>query len=219
MAEWTLYEGDCLEVMRGMQNNSVDVIVTDPPYGVNYDTGETFMPGEFANVLPLALPELYRILRPDGAIFVFSSSRNLADWALRFQIYFKLQNILVWDKEKDSGCWSPSSFAFQYEPILFGLKGKRKLTARFSDVIRCKPPRGRERVHPTQKPVDLCRILIRSVARPGMLVYDPFAGSGTTLVAAYKEGVDSIGSELNPEYCNIIRQRMAALQQPLPLAE
>src|SRR5690554_649488 len=78
---------------------------------------------------------------------------------------------------------------------------------------------GRERTkHPTQKPLSLMSWLVRLVVPIGGTVLDPFAGSGTTLLAAVTEGRNAIGIEREPEYCDIIRKRMAAVQQPLPLA-
>src|SRR5690606_29401304 len=76
-----------------------------------------------------------------------------------------------------------------------------------------------ENNHPTVKPIKLMRYLCRLITPPGGTVLDPFAGSGTTLLAAVQEGFSAIGIEREPEYCNIIRQRMAAVQQPLPLAK
>ena len=72
-----------------------------------------------------------------------------------------------------------------------------------------KSERGTGNTHPTVKPVKLMRYLVRLITPPGGTVLDPFAGSGTTLLAAEREGFDSIGIEMNPEYCEIIRKRMA----------
>src|SRR5690606_28945352 len=76
-----------------------------------------------------------------------------------------------------------------------------------------------ENNHPTVKPIKLMRYLCRLVTPPGGTVLDPFAGSGTTLLAAIQEGFSCIGIEKEPEYCEIIRQRMAELQPALPLAK
>src|SRR5690606_34642975 len=76
-----------------------------------------------------------------------------------------------------------------------------------------------ENNHPTVKPIKLMRYLCRLITPPGGIILDPFAGSGTTLIATVQEGFNVIGIEREPEYCNIIRQRMAAVQQPLPLAK
>ena len=82
-----------------------------------------------------------------------------------------------------------------------------------------KKERGEGNNHPTVKPVKLIEYLITLITPPGGIVLDPFAGSGTTLLAAVQEGFSAIGIEREPEYCEIIRKRMAAVQQPLPLTK
>jgi len=72
--------------------------------------------------------------------------------------------------------------------------------------------------HPTVKPIKLMRYLCRLITPPGGTVLDPFAGSGTTLLAAVQEGFSCIGIEREPEYCEIIRRRMSTVTVPLPLA-
>ncbi len=86
--------------------------------------------------------------------------------------------------------------------------------SRFFYVAKAsKSERGKGNLHPTVKPVKLMRYLVRLITPPGGTVLDPFAGSGTTLLAAEREGFDSIGIEMNPEYCEIIRKRMAHLSR------
>lgn len=106
---------------------AVDVVVTDPPYGTKTDQRETFMVGEFSNIMPLVLPQLFRVLKPDGAFYCFTSWSMMSDWLLRYQQYFKLQNIIVWDKERHSGCYSSQSWQFTWEGIFYGIKGKRPI--------------------------------------------------------------------------------------------
>ena len=85
--------------------------------------------------------------------------------------------------------------------------------SRFFYVAKAsKSERGEGNLHPTVKPVQLMRYLVRLITPPGGTVLDPFAGSGTTLLAAEREGFDSVGIEMNPEYCEIIRRRMAGMQ-------
>lgn len=89
----------------------------------------------------------------------------------------------------------------------FGASGG---ASRFFYVAKAsKSERGENNLHPTVKPLKLMRYLVRLITPPGGTVLDPFAGSGTTLLAAEREGFDSVGIEMNPEYCEIIRRRMA----------
>jgi DNA modification methylase len=198
---------DCLVAMKDIPDKSIDMILTDPPYGTKTDQrGESFMIGEFSNILPLVLPEFYRVLKPDGAFYCFTSWAQMSEWLLRFQQYFKLQNILVWDKQRHSGCYSPSSWQFTWEGIFFGIKGKRKVREYQRDVLVSTEKGKRVAM---QKPVDIIEKLIRASTDEGMTVLDPFAGSGSTLLACKNLNRNYIGIEISPEYIDIINKRLS----------
>jgi DNA modification methylase len=200
------YQGDCLEVMKGIPSNSIDCIITDPPYGTKTNQrGDSFMIGEFSNVLPLVLPEIYRVLKSDGAFYCFTSWTQMSEWLLRFQQYFKLQNILVWDKQRHSGCYSPSSWQFTWEGIFFGIKGKRKVRDYQRDVLISNEKGKRVAM---QKPVDIIEKMILASTDDGMTILDPFSGSGSTLLAAKNTNRNYIGIEISEEYCDIIKERV-----------
>jgi DNA modification methylase len=199
--------------MKDIPDKSIDMILTDPPYGTKTDQrGESFMIGEFSNILPLVLPEFYRVLKPDGAFYCFTSWTQMSEWLLRFQQYFKLQNILVWDKQRHSGCYSPSSWQFTWEGIFFGIKGKRKVREYQRDVLVSTEKGKRVAM---QKPVDIIEKLIRASTDEGMTVLDPFAGSGSTLLACKNLNRNYIGIEISAEYCKIAEERLKNLQQTL----
>jgi len=203
----TVICGDCLEVMRGMEDNSVDLVLTDPPYGTKTDQrGESFMVGEFSNVLPLVLPEIYRVLKNNGAFYCFTSWTQMPEWLLRFQQYFKLQNILVWDKQRHSGCYSPSSWQFTWEGVYFGIKGKRKIRKYQRDVLISKEKGKRVAM---QKPIDILQQIIEASSDEEMVVLDPFLGSGSTALACVNTNRNYIGIEISPEYCKIAERRLA----------
>ena len=201
----TIIQGDCLEVMKTLPDNSIDCVITDPPYGTKTNQRDGFMVGEFSNVLPLVLPEIFRVLKPDGAFYCFTSWTMMSDWLLRFQQYFKLQNILIWDKQKHSGCYSPSSWQFTWEGIFFGIKGKRKVRDYMPDVLKSNEKGKRVAM---QKPVDIIKQMIGASTDKGMIILDPFAGSGSTCVAAKKTGRNFIGIEINSKFVEIARDRL-----------
>jgi DNA modification methylase len=210
----TLWHGDCAEVIAGMPRDSVDLIATDPPYGVKWqshrrndrfariagDDGSLDVPG----ILGLATDAL-----PNSRhVYVFGYlPEDLAG-----SMWLASTAQLIWDKDRPgsgdlSATWGPS-----WEPITFGVHVKSKtnlsngygnLTARLrrGSVIRVKPARGKAVTrHPTEKPVELMRQLIESSSLPGDVVFDPFAGSGSTLVAAVLAGRRALGVELDPGY-------------------
>ena len=200
-------QGDCLEKLKELADNSIDVIITDPPYGTKTNQrGGSFMVGEFSNVLPLALPEIYRVLKPDGAFYCFTSWTQMAEWLLRFQQYFKLQNILIWDKQRHSGCFSPSSWQFTWEGVFFGIKGKRKVRKYQRDVLISNEKGKRQAM---QKPVDIIEQMILASTDEGMIILDPFAGTGSVLLAAKNTHRKYIGIEISQEFVGIANKRLA----------
>jgi len=197
---------DCLEFMKEIPDKSVDLVLTDPPYGTKTNQrGDSFMIGEFSNILPLVLPEIYRVLKPNGAFYCFTSWTQMSEWLLRFQQYFKLQNLLIWDKKRHSGCYSPSSWQFTWEGIFFGIKGKRKIRKYQKDVLISEEKGKRIAM---QKPVDIVKKLIEASSDEGMVILDPFIGSGTTAVACKQLKRNFIGIEISPEYCKIANERL-----------
>ena len=203
-------QGDCLEVMKDIPDKSIDCVITDPPYGTKTDQRDTFMVGEFSNVMPLILPEIFRVLKDDGAFYCFISWTQMSDWLLRYQQYFKLQNILIWDKQKHSGCYSSQSWQFTYEGIFFGIKGKRKIRKYQRDILKSEENGRRVAM---QKPVDIIKQMIEASTDKGMTILDPFAGSGSTLVACKEMNRNYIGIEISPEYIDIINKRLNASNQ------
>ena len=201
-----IIEGDSLEILKKFPDESIDLVLTDPPYGTKTNQrGDSFMIGEFSNILPLVLPEIYRVLIPNGAFYCFTSWTQMSEWLLRFQQYFKLQNLLIWDKKRHSGCYSPSSWQFTWEGIFFGIKGKRKIRKYQKDVLISEEKGKRIAM---QKPVDIVKKLIEASSDEGMVILDPFIGSGTTAVACKQLKRNFIGIEISPEYCKIANERL-----------
>lgn len=211
-------KGDCLELLKDLPDKSIDLVITDPPYGVSFKKkGQTYLPGDGINLMPVVLPELYRVLKDDGAIFVFSSTPRLHDFLITFQTYFKLHNIIIWDKIQPTYPFSKAHFLLQYEPIMYGSKGLFHLAPKkaIGDVIQARNPRGKIRTHPTQKPVDLIEKIIGATPETSRVILDPFAGTGATLVAAKNKGRDYIGFELSEKYCEIAEHRLESPEQQL----
>lgn len=201
----TLYCGDALAVLPRLESGSVEAVVTDPPYGTKTHQRDEWMVGEFGNIMPLALPLIRDTMTSDGAFYCFTSWSMMADWLIRYQQYFKLQNILVWDKERHSGCYSPNSWQFTWEGIFFGLKGSRRIREYLPDVLTS-AERGKRL--PMQKPVDVLEAMLRASTDEEQLVLDPFLGSGSTGVACVNTGRRFIGIELNADYCRIAQERI-----------
>lgn len=208
-----LYHGDCRDL-----DADCDLIVTDPPYGQEFKSGKSDLWGPIRGDNDIAgtmerLAHALKSLRRGRHVYIFGGLLPLSDLPLCGFTE------IIWDKGTIgmgdlSVPWGP-----QHEKIAFATyelskanrdKGYGNLSARLrkGSVIRnVRPISGRVQHHPTEKPVDLLRQLIESSSVMGETVYDPFAGSGSTLVAAVLEGRKGIGCEIEERYCEAAAKR------------
>lgn len=214
--------GDCIAEMQKMPSESVDLILTDPPYGIDVDEAHTFKRQTFSNtqfqdgtfetydLLDKAIKEFYRILKPNRHIYVFFGTDKYHDITkLLVKHGFDVHPMpLIWDKGSGSYPSQMTSYVHSYEPFIHAMKGDRKLNGTPRDVFQIKRVPPSIKIHPTQKPTELLRDLIGFSTNPGELVLDPFAGSGATLVAARETQRKAIGIELNPVYYEAILKRL-----------
>jgi DNA modification methylase len=201
----TIYHGDAVMILEAMPSGTIDVIVTDPPYGTRTNQRDEWMAGEFSNVMPICIPQWRRVTVPNGACYVFTSWMNIADWIYRLSPHFKMQNLIAWDKGRHSGCYGKYSWQFCWEAVYFGIKGPREVRQYMPDVIR-----GQHA--PTQameKPVGVCESLIAASTDEGQLVLDCFMGTGPTLIAARNTGRRAIGIEIDESLCEKAAKRLA----------
>ena len=206
-----IIQGDCLEVMKDIPDKSIDLVITDPPYGIAYQKkGKPVMIGDCSNILGLVLPELNRVLKDNGAIYIFTSFKMLGDWLHRFQMFFKMNNLIIWNKTRNSGLQMGQNYGFSYEMIFYGSKGLHKLNGYCDDILIFKRERFKD--HPTRKPKDLIKKFIEMSSEEDDIVLDPFLGSGTTAEASVELNRKYIGIELNSEYCKIAEDRLKQKQ-------
>lgn len=219
----TLYVGDCRDVCAELPRRSVDLLVTDPPYGVRWQSGrrgEKFDPiaGDDGTLdVPEVLGEIViRTLRPHRHVYVFGYPPD----ALAGPCKLGGTSELIWNKAQIGpgaldAPWGPS-----WERITFGVytpsaanrkAGGGRLSARLRAESVLTFPRPNSRgvnKHPTEKPVPLMRTLVESSSLVGEVVLDPFAGSGSTLVAAVLAGRRAVGVELDERYAETAAKRL-----------
>ena len=209
-----LMQGDCLELMKDIPDGSIDLIVTDPPYLMNYRSNYRKVKYDYIigdkdgkDLIAKSIKEAYRVLKDNSAIYMFCSWHYVDFFKSEFEKYFKLKNIIVWNKNNTSMGDLQGSYAPKHEFILFGHKGRRLLEGfRYPDVLEAK--RTGSKLHPTQKPVDLLEIFIKTSSKENDVVLDMFAGSGTTGVACKNLNRNFIGIELDEEYFKIAKERI-----------
>lgn len=217
-----IYNEDCLEGMKRIPDGSVDMILTDPPYMMNYQSNRRKKENRFDKIrndvdsfglVKDALENAYMMLKEDSAIYMFCSWHNVDFFKVEFEKYFKLKNIIVWNKNNHGSGDLKASYAPKYEFILYGNKGRSLFREKLiPDVIDCaKVPSGKM-THPTEKPVELLAKFIRNSSDEGGVVLDMFAGTGATAIAAINTNRNFIGFELDETYCNIANERIAEHQ-------
>jgi site-specific DNA-methyltransferase (adenine-specific) len=180
-----LYQADAREFLAGLGSESVDLVVTDPPYV--FDRGTTYFRTWFSDLPDTAWPEilreLYRVLRVDRHAYVICDERSLPVFTeAATGAGFRLAKTIVWNKMTPG--LGAGAYRSQREWILFLEKGSRPGNRRdLGDVLSF--PRVMTRGHyPTEKPVGLLKVLVSQSSNQGELVLDPFCGSGSTGRAA-----------------------------------
>lgn len=223
MSNITLYNDDCLNVFTTIENNSIDLIVTDPPYRTltggdtnpeKYQRPKGMLGGDrklfkYQNNINVSewMPELFRVLKDGTHAYIFTNFLNLREMLnTAIDVGFQIHTLLVWEK---NNC-TPSQFYMKNcEYVLFLRKGRAKWINNigdsktvhlFNNVVN--------KSHPTEKPVDLLKFYIANSSDEGDLVLDPFMGSGSTGVACKELKRDFIGIEIDTNYYNIAENRI-----------
>jgi site-specific DNA-methyltransferase (adenine-specific) len=201
-------QGDCIQVMRGFSDASIDFVLTDPPYLVRYRSrdGRTIANDNDDAWLNPAFAELYRVLKP-GSFCISFYGWNAVDRFMQAWkgAGFRIVGHLVFAKPYAS---STRFLQHCHEQAYILAKGDAPLPERPISDVRGWAYTG-NRLHPTQKPVCILRPLIRAFCPAGGMVLDPFCGSGSTLVAARHIGRNVIGIELDPLHHRTACQRLA----------
>ena len=206
-----IFNGDCIDVMRGFDRASVDFILTDPPYVTRFRDrqGRTVANDDNGRWLRPAFNQMHRVLK-DGGFCVSFYGWNKVDLFMEAwkSAGFRVVGHLVFRKRYAS---SKRFLRYEHEQAYLLAKGNPAPPARpIPDVLDF--PYTGNRLHPTQKPVEALRPLIEAFTRPGDLVLDPFCGSGSTLVAAAQLRRDWSGIELDGQHSETARNRLAALE-------
>ena len=212
-----IYNEDCLEGIKRISDESIDAVISDPPYflGMTHNGKK----GDFSD-LAICAPfysqlfnEFKRVLKKEsGSAYFFCDWRSYAFYYPLISNTLGAKNLFVWDKGGGPG----SVYNFEHELIIFSTR-KTRLHGVGSNVIKnikgfsggAKSTNG-EKVHPTQKTVELLEKLILDSTSEGDTILDCFIGSGTTAVAAMRNNRNFIGFELQEKYYNIANERIAA---------
>lgn len=221
--------GDSLHLINGLESESIDLIATDPPYLIDYKTNyiknrkvqegtkmvdhdriSSIENDSNPQLIVDIIPELYRVLKDDSALYMFCSMDKVDFFKQEVEKYFNLKNIIIWVKNNWTAGDLKAQYGKQYEMILYANKGRRLINGkRLTDVWNFDRISGKKQVHQNEKPLDLMEQIIIKSSNEGDIVLDPFAGSGTTLVAAKRLGRQYIGYEIDKKYIELCNNKLA----------
>jgi len=214
-----LHHGDCRDILQSLPDGSADLLLTDPPYGLNYESPMRIVPfphmvnddGVRAfSLLDETLAVASRKLKPNSHVYVFSSWKTYPQMAAVVANHFAMCDVLVWVKNSWGVGDLEGNYGEQHELVLFAHQGRRPLNGDTeSNVLRFDRVGTNQMQHPTQKPVALLEYLIGKSSDEGGLVVDPFMGSGSTCVAARNTQRRYIGIEIDQQWYEQALQRLA----------
>lgn len=216
-----LHQGDCLEFLKTLEAGSIDAVISDPPYGMKWNTDSTrFSGGKKTNRRLGDGRADWGDIKGDGEPFDPSpwlGFRKVILWgANHYAARLPVGTTLVWLKKGDHLFGT-----FLSDAEVGWMKGGYGVYCHrrnFPSSSRSKENNG-SIAHPTQKPISLMEWCISKLKlKPGATIFDPYMGSGTTGVAAIRMGMNFVGCELDPTYFAIAERRIAEANDTLPLA-
>lgn len=198
-----------------LENTKVNLVVTDPPYNVNYEgsagkiKNDNMENDKFYQFLFNSFVNMEQAMADDASIYVFHADTEGLNFRKAFQdAGFYLSGCCIW--KKPSLVLGRSPYQWQHEPCLYGWKkkGKHKWYAgrKETSVWEFEKPK-KNADHPTMKPIALLAYPIKNSSMTNSLVLDPFAGSGSTLIACEQTGRICYAIELDEKYCDVIVKR------------
>jgi site-specific DNA-methyltransferase (adenine-specific) len=239
-----IYQQDCIDYMKTLPDDFIDLTVTDPPYTIEYSSYRTkskLIEGDNTKkwIEPF-FKELSRVVKLGSHLYCFTDFEMSADFLVEIRKYWKVRNLISIPRTiKGNG--GDRIFQQQFEYVIFATRGNRTEGRKFNQTQILKPSEtylkdkrynakewlyrlpdywywtkasefNHDRLHPNQKNVDCLKDMIQISSNPGDLVFDPFCGSGSTLVAAKSLDRNWIGCEIDPKFVEVSEKRLGLKQ-------
>lgn len=217
--------------MKKIKEESIDLIITDPPWGIDILKSaegkfwkDRHINGEFEDskhstldMLNLVFKECYRVLKKDSHCYVFFGIQMYKEIGnLLTEVGFYIEPVpLIWNKRSGGQAGTDFHFPIAYECIFFCMKGKRKLNGTKADMFEVERVPSAQKIHPTEKPKRLIRQFVELSSDIGEIVLDPFCGSGVVLISAFECGREGKGVESNEKHYNSALVRIKAFKEDL----
>lgn len=200
-----IYNMDCLELMKQLPDNHIDLIITDPPYGINIANNGHVGGGCLAKTKDYGIQEWDKTI-PSAEHFkeMLRVSKNQIIFGGNYMTqYLKPSSCwIVWDKD-NTGNFADCELAWASFNTAV-----RKFKHRWNGMLQERMNWKEKRHHPTQKPVALGRWLLQKYANKGDLIFDPFMGSGSFIVACKELNFKFIGCDIDKQYCDVTNERL-----------
>jgi site-specific DNA-methyltransferase (adenine-specific) len=188
--------GDALIELEKLDDATIDIVITDPPYGIDYVSNrseysdsvtsegiENDKPEEAFSLLQDACEVLNKKTKADAHFYIFTSWKVYPEFRQIIEKHFTIKSLIIWDKGNHGAGDLEGAWGNKYEMIIYATKGNRSLRKRKQDIIPVAKIPSIELIHPTQKPVQLIKELIDASAQKTDTICDPFMGSGSTIKA------------------------------------
>lgn len=209
---------DCLDILKQLPDKCIDLVLTDPPYGMNFVSNyrqnkyDKIQNDDNLDWLDGWCKQINRVKKDDAHLYIFCSWHNVDVFKTTIDKYFPVKNMLIWVKNNTGMGDLINDYAPQYEICLYCNPSNKALNGRRDSNI-LKYARTQNSLHPTEKPVDLFAFLVSKSTKENDLVLDCFSGSGTTAIACHNLKRRFICIEKEPEYWKASCERLEQAQK------
>lgn len=205
------------DIKKLMGEQKADMIFTDPPYNVDYDGGSKKREKikndniiDFYDFLLFTFKNCFDVLKDGGSIYICHNELERVNFTEAFlEVGFKFSSIIIWAKNNSTFSMG-KDYKQKHEPIIYGWKEGEKYSwfgGSCEDTVwEIKRP-SKSELHPTMKPIELCSRAIKNSSKSNQIIYDPFGGSGSTLIACEQLNRNCYMMELDPKYVDVIINR------------
>jgi len=214
---------DCIDGMNKLDDESFDLVIADPPYGISRKLNVRGKRMGTTAVLDFEFGKWDKFnydwfetakVKTRGWIITFCAKQDIGFyWDILEKNEFVAVDALVWQKPDPLPLNAKSRFLNAWEAMVVGKRKGAYWGSNYQhNIIKYQAPKGKNRIHPTQKPLDLIKTLVQLTTKKGDLVLDPFMGSGTTAVACKELNRKYIGFEKSKTYVDAARRRVKRTQ-------
>lgn len=214
--EQEIIEGDSRKILKTLNKQTYDLLLSDPPYGMDFKSGwntkDKIQNDKIEDTVVLfeeVLKECVPLLKDDAHFYLFGNINYLPQIKPIIEKYLTLKNILIWDRQI-IGMGDLKSYGNSYDIVYFGYNKKWKDLngTRDRDILNFQRVDPAKNIHPTEKPLDMLEYLIKKSSQENDKILEPFAGGGSTLVAAKNTNRKATGIEIENKYVELIKQRI-----------